>query len=533
MRFPAVWQFAFAVSFSLPLCFSATVADCGNSSYECAVAYVQRGNFQAAIQSLTSVLQQSPRDLKSMNLLGIALTESGQPKKGDEQFQAALAVDPSFYPARKNWAVNLFDEKRFSDAAVQFTRVLQQAPGDPIAHLYLGEISFDKKDCAGALKHYEAGRAQIVKKSRWLMHDAQCHLAGNDSEKAVAVLKMLPESDAENRFQAGIILGKAGDYQVASEFFDSARKRYSDPYVAGYNQLLMLIKAASYPDAIRVFNDLVAQGYGRAELYNLASEAYVKTGHLQEAYETLRTATKLQPDSEDNYVDLGMLCLEYENYDLGLEILDVGIHYIPNSYRIYIQRGVMLVMRGHMEEAETAFKTASSLAPDKTLPYVALSEVWMQSGQTQKAVDLLREKNSQPGKDFIVPYVFALALIRSGVDATTPQGVETIRALEASIRLKGDFARSHAELGELLLKSGEVDRGIAELGAATRLDPTDSGALYQLGQAYRRKGQKAEADALLARVAQLHSPEHDSDMKQELRRLVRLDSTSSDAQVKP
>ena len=198
MRFRAVWQFAFAVavSFSLPLCFSVTAADCGNSPYECAVAYVQQGNFQAAIRSLTSVLQQSPRDLKAMNLLGIALTESGQPKKGDEQFQAALAVDPSFYPARKNWAVKLFDEKRCSDAAVQFTRVLQQAPGDPIAHLYLGEVSFDKKDCAGALKHYEAGRAQIAKKSRWLMHDAQCHLAEGDSEKAVAVLRMLPESDA-------------------------------------------------------------------------------------------------------------------------------------------------------------------------------------------------------------------------------------------------------------------------------------------------------------------------------------------------
>ena len=90
---------------------------------------------------------------------------------------------------------------------------------------------------------------------------------------------------------------------------------------------------------------------------------------------------------------------------------------------MYVQRGVMLVMRGRMEEAEKEFRIASSLAPDKPLPYVAMSEVWMQSGQTQKAVDLLREKSSLPGTDFIVPLVFALALIRSGADAGTPQGV--------------------------------------------------------------------------------------------------------------
>ncbi len=67
---------------------------------------------------------------------------------------------------------------------------------------------------------------------------------------------------------------------------------YSDPYVAGYNQLLMLIKGKSYPEAIQLFQELVAEGYNRAELYNLVSEAYLKTDQLQQAYDVLRTATK-------------------------------------------------------------------------------------------------------------------------------------------------------------------------------------------------------------------------------------------------
>lgn len=533
MRHRVMWRFVFAPSVALLLCISAQAADCGQTPYDCAVFYVQHGNLQAAIQSLTTELQQSPHDLRALNLLGIALTESGQTKQANSQFQEVLTLDPHFYPARKNLAVNEFGEKHLAEAEAQFNRVLEDAPGDPIANLYLGEIGFERKDCGSALKHYEKGRSLIAQKSRWVMHDAQCQLGQNDPAKATAALRLLAENDAEDRFQGGILLGRAGAYAEAAELFASARKGYSDPYVAGYNQLLMLTRAASYPQAVQVFKELITQGYRRAELYNLVSEAYVKTGQLQEAYDALRTATRLEPDSEDNYVDLGMLCLQYENYDLGLEILDVGIHYVSNSYRIYVQRGVMLVMRGHMEEAEKEFQIASTLAPDKPLPYVAMSEVWMQSGQTQKAVDLLREKSSLPGNDFVVPFIFALALIRSGADANTPLGTEAIRALETSIRLKSDFAHSHAELGKLLLKAGDVDRGISELKIATELDPSDSGPLYQLGQAYRRKGMKAEANAILAHVAELHSPEHDLDLKQELKRMVRLDTAPSETQAKP
>ena len=533
MRHWVMWRIAVALSFCFPLCLPTHAAECAQAPYDCAVSYIQHGNLPAAIQVLTAELQQSPHDLKALNLLGIALTESGQLQKANSRFQEALTVDPNFYPARKNLAINEFSEKHLAEAEAQFKQVLQAEPGDPIVNVYLGEISFERKDCGNALKHYEQGRGRIAQKSVWVMHEAQCDLTQNDPGKAAAVLKLLPPNDADLRFQGGLLLGRAGNYAAAAELFGSTRKGYGDPDVAGYNQLLMLTRAADYPQAIQVFNELVAQGHARADVYNLVSESYVKTGRLQEAYDVLRTATRLEPATADNYVDLAMLCLQYENYDLGLEILDVGIHYVPGSYRIYVQRGVMLVMRGRMLEAEQDFRIASSLAPDKPLPYVAMSEVWMQTGQTQKAVDLLREKSNVPGTDFIVPLIFALALIRSGAEAGTPEGGEPIQALETSIPLKSDFPRAHAELGRLYLKAGRVDRAIPELKIATELDPGDSGPLYQLGQAYRRNGQKEEADALLARVAQLHSPEHDLDINKELKRLVRLDATQSEAQTKP
>jgi len=523
----AQWRLVLVLSLGFPRCLSLQAAECARTPYECAMSDVEHQNFQDAIRFLNAALENSPHDLKSLNLLGIALIGAGRRDQASQAFKEALEVAPHFYPARKNLAINEFDRKRFAEAAEQFHRVLLDAPEDEVTHIYLGEISFQKSDFDGALKSYLKGKRRIAQKGLWIVHYAQCLLARRDVAQAITVLKGLPTGDAEDRFQAGLILGRAEAYPSAAEFFESARPRYSDPYVAGYNQLLMLIKSGTYPEAIGLFNELVGQGYRHAELYNVVSEAYLKTGHLQEAYDALRTATKIEPESEDNYVDLASVCLEYEDYLLGKEILDVGIHYIPGSYRLYIQRGVTFVMRGSLDLAEKDFQTASELAPDKSLPYFALGWVWVQGGKTEKAVEVLRQKSHLPGLDYLVPYIFAVALVHSGAEPGTPAADEAVAAFESSIRLNSNFSHSHAELGKLLFKQGQLDRSIAELKTAAALDPGDSSPIYVLALAYRKKGQKTEADEMLAKIAQLHSEDHNLDAKKELKRLVRQDTAPS------
>src|ERR1700680_3992795 len=136
----ALWRSVVALSLGLPLCRVVQAAECTRAPSDCALFYVEHQNFQAAIRSLTVELQQSPRNLNALNLLGIALTASGHPEQGSVRFKQALAINPHFYPARKNLAVNEFDRKRVEGAELQFNRVLKDAPSDEITHLYLGEI---------------------------------------------------------------------------------------------------------------------------------------------------------------------------------------------------------------------------------------------------------------------------------------------------------------------------------------------------------------------------------------------------------
>jgi tetratricopeptide (TPR) repeat protein len=177
-------------------------------------------------------------------------------------------------------------------------------------------------------------------------------------------------------------------------------------------------------------------------------------------------------------------------------------------------------MKAQLGPAEQEFETARRLAPDQPAPYAALAMIWMQTGQTVKAVERLREEAKARPKDHVIAYTFAVAIVRSGIDPGSPESAEAIAALRASIRANPEFSPARSQLGRLLLRSGDPDGAIRELEKAVALDPSATAALYNLGQAYNRKGDKKRAAELLARVSKLNEQERGDDPDGELKRTV-------------
>lgn len=515
------WPLAAALALFAP---DAAQPDCG-TRYDCAVLEVGRHEFQAAIGSLERLLATEPRNLKALNLLGIALTGAGRVDDANARFRAALKLDPAFYPAEKNLAINEFNRGRLAEAERLLVRVLKRAPDDEAAHVHLAEVHFARNERRAALPHYEKSRALAAQSATSLLHFATCLLAEGRKDEALPLLEKLPPTDAASRFQAGLSLGAAGAHAEAARFFASARDGAADLYAAGYNQTLMLIEGGDAAGGIVVAEELFQQGMRRAELYNLVSRAYLEAGRLQEAYDALRTAARLEPKAEENYVDLARICLDHENYDLGLEIVDIGLRNRPDSWLLFLLRGVLTAMQGQVAQAEKDFEGARRLAPDQAVPYAALAMAWMQTGQAAKAVEVLRERMRERPADHVVPYILALALIRSGVDPASSEAGEVIAVLRASTGANPDFAPSRMELGRILLKRDDLDGAIQELEKAVALDPQSTGSIYNLAQAYRKKGDRDRAAELLSRVSKLNEQERgddrDADLKRVVMRLVR------------
>src|SRR5438309_493766 len=84
--------------------------------YRQATQAIQSGNIDGAVSLLNSAISQSPRDLEALNLLGVALMNSGRRAQAENIFQKALGISPTFVPVLKNMAMNEFALSRQAEA---------------------------------------------------------------------------------------------------------------------------------------------------------------------------------------------------------------------------------------------------------------------------------------------------------------------------------------------------------------------------------------------------------------------------------
>jgi protein O-GlcNAc transferase len=321
----AASRFVVALGVSIFLSPPVQVAECTGTRYECALTYVEHQN-QAAIQSLTAELQQQPQNLNALNLLGIALTGAGHPQKAAATFKQALIVDPHFYPAGNNLAINESDLKHFGEAEIQFNRVLKDAPGDEIAHLYLGEISFGKKDLAAAANHYEAGRKRIGLKAPWILHYADCPLTKNNvsqvvtlspgfieahyqlglalrqsadgsakAESAFREVLLLDPNHAPAHLQLGLLLAADGDRAEAAAEFENAAKLAPGLVEARRELGRLATDSRDWETAVRQFQAVVAWNPQDAAAHYDPAASLNASGQLDEAARELQIAQKLDP----------------------------------------------------------------------------------------------------------------------------------------------------------------------------------------------------------------------------------------------
>jgi predicted Zn-dependent protease len=501
---PAVWLLC-----SLAACAGSVWAQ--ESDYQAAMNLVQKREFDQAIPLLQRILDRSPNDLKARNLMGIALSGAGKREEANEQFNKVLALDPRFVPALKNLAVNELTLGRHRDARLHFEAALKLMPRDQACHWGLAEIAFAARDFERAAAHYERSGDLGWKDPRVTIKFATSYLEAKQPAKATALLEKLPsilsEADANTQFQAGVMLARLEKYEAAARRFELARQGYPDPYQAGYNLMLMLVKNENPAAAIRTGEEMLASGHRKAEVYNLLAQAYERGGSTKQAYDALRMAAELEPKDEANYLDLIALCLKHENFDHGLEIADIGARLIPESHRLRLHRGVVLVMKGRLEEAVGEFQTAGQLAPEEGLPRIAQALALIQMDKSPEAIALLRQQTGRTPNDPRVFWLLGEALSRSGVQSGSEAGREAISALEKSVQLDPRLPQARVLLGKMLLRRGEVARAVEQLEKALDLDPEDPAAAYQLAQALQRIGQTARAKQLFTKFNQTKSEE--------------------------
>ncbi len=497
-------------------------AQAPRDSYEKAVSHMQRGEWAPAIALLRKVVAAVPGNARLHNTLGIALSSAGQADAAAEQFGRALELEPAYPSALRNLALHEMSRNRPAAAKPFFERLLAASRGDPFAHLGLAEIAFAEGDFASAVTHFESSDGLLARDPRLVVNFAKALLQTRQTAKVVTALGKLPATASPDlHFQAGLILAGIERYAEAAREFERADGGDADPYELGFNLVLAYLKSGRHVEALEAGELLLEAGHGSAELYNVLSQAYERSKDTKSAYDALRTATELAPEQESNYVDLIALCLDHENFDLGIEIADISVGRIPDSHRLHLQRGVALAMKGRFEDAEGAFDRATDLAPEESLPGTALGLILMQQDRLPEAVSVLRKRSSQAPDDYLAHWFLAEALHRSGVEPGTEAEGEAVQAVRRSVALNPELFQSQLLLGRMLARRGSLDEAIKHLENARAIDPTAVAATYQLALVHRSQGDAERAKELFALVGRQKAEDREQFTKGGLLRIVR------------
>jgi Flp pilus assembly protein TadD len=485
-------------------------------TYTQAEALVRKGQLDQGIALARQILESDAKNLKALNLLGIALTSKGDLDEANRQYRKAIELNPSFYHALKNLAINELAQKNVAGAKRDLTAALKFAPADPAINAYLGRIAYAQQDYPATVAHLskldvskDAELASELADSELRLHPVGGPGARPTESSTMEILNRFTPADFTDRqqFRIGLALAGHEQFQDAIPYFQAVSTTHPESYDAAFNLAVCLVEAKQFPPAIAVLRSAADHGHKSAELDNLLAEAYEGNNQTQEAIDTLREATRLAPEDEDNFIDLADLCTKYEAFKIALDVIEVGLHYHPESDRLIFQRGVVYAMTNKFDLAEQDFQTAARFTPEKNLSYVAMGISFMQAGNLPKAVAELRGRIRNKPNDALLQYLLGEALTRSGATPGTAQFLEAKVALQRSVRLNAKFAPSHVDLAKLYIKENQLDAAIQHLETARRLDPKDTTAYAQLAIAYRRKGKPEMASAMLAALNRINEEE--------------------------
>jgi tetratricopeptide (TPR) repeat protein len=244
-----------------------------------------------------------------------------------------------------------------------------------------------------------------------------------------------------------------------------------------------------------------------AEVLDLASLAYEAQGNTPKAVELLRQAIVSDPKDIKYYLDFATLSFNHQSFQVGIDMVNVGIKHLPNAAPLYVARGVLYIQLAQYDKGEADFQTAMRLDPSQASSAVAQGMAQIQSSNLDEALSTVNAQLKLHPKEAFLHYLKAQILVRKGAPAGSPEFKEAVASALEATKLDPTSVLPRDVLSNLYLTSGQLELAIEQCRLALKENFSDQEALYHLIQALRQsgKGSKEEMAELVKKLATLRN----------------------------
>jgi tetratricopeptide (TPR) repeat protein len=297
-------------------------------------------------------------------------------------------------------------------------------------------------------------------------------------------------------FQIGWLYGRSRRFKEALAVVNSVPLDVPDPRTHQYTLALCSFELGDYTGVLEALKNPTSGWPMDPEVANLMGVANSKLGRYKEAETIFLKEIQQNVQDLNAYLNLTTLYAEQKELAAAASIASQAADLFPNVPEVFIARGAVSTLLGHLDLAHNDFSMAAKLAPKKADPRFFLALTYYKERKYADAIQSLESAHKSGIVDSDLHYLLAECLLK--VDASRPEAV--MLELGEAIRLNTNSVPARTLRGKLSLEAGHAKEAVADLEPAYQRDPESRSATYILARAYRALGRTKESERLFSQL---------------------------------
>ena len=291
------------------------------------------GQFKETVAQAAPLAQAFPSSFVVWNILGAALTQTGEKLQAARAYQKAAALNPRDPTVHFNMGVTLHDLDRPVDALACYARALKLKPDYGDAHNNMGNI----------LKQQGKFNAAISAYQRALALDQGNAGACNNLGTALKAIGKVPEAIA--MYERAVA--------IAPNYGDA------------FNNLGVALERQNKPEAaIAALQQALRHNPNHTEAYINIARVLIAQGDPIKAGAAYLRANKIDPSNPEILSGLGLALRAQDKPRAALQAFQRAVARDPFYVQAHHNMGNLLSTQGDITAAMKAYRKALALAPD-------------------------------------------------------------------------------------------------------------------------------------------------------------------------
>ncbi len=398
-------------------------------------------------------------------------------------YQRALDLDPSNAPLARQVAGILLHRGEAPEALAVLKDASKRRPESAVLALQIAEVyavSLRKFDLAQRYAERALQQEPDLIEPYQLLYGI--HRATGHLDDAAALLQRATErKNQDPEFWAGL-----GDLFLRQSLMTDGKEARTASVSA----------LAHYRQAVKL-------GWQNASVLLRALNFFAAGGYGEDAVSCGRRLLILQPSDSVSREKLALALISLGRDDEALVELDAVVVENPASPAAYRAQGEILLRRGDRRAAADKFEKALVLFDEDPQLYLELADLYLQTGEIERAIRWLGEARTRFDRLPELPYYEGLLLSR------LQRWHEALQAFNLSADLAAKYQPAfltpefHFQRGMASERTGKYDEAVRDLRSCLALDPDHADALNYLGYMWAERGENlAEAESFIRRALQ-------------------------------